>query len=134
MLVDELAKRDGHLLLDCAGVVDVTRDTEQFGALVAITTEGGEPTSATADDGGRNSDSLNVGDGGWATKEADGSREWRLQARLAWLALKRLDKRGLLATDVRTHPAMEENIEVIAGTACILADQAGLVCLLNGAL
>ena len=39
VLVNELAERDRHLLLDGAGVVDVTRDTEELSTGVALATE-----------------------------------------------------------------------------------------------
>jgi len=43
VFVDELPEGDAHLLLDCAGVVDMARNTEELGALVALSTEAGEP-------------------------------------------------------------------------------------------
>jgi hypothetical protein len=92
VLVNKLTERDGHLLLDGARVVDVTRDTEELGASVTLTAELVEPVGTTADDRRGDSDSLDVGDSGRASEYTNGSREWRLQARLAGLALKRLDE------------------------------------------
>lgn len=134
VLVDQLLKGDGHLLLDGSGVVDVTGDTEKLGTSVALTTERVEPTGATAENCRGNGDSLNVGDGRRAAEDTDGSRERRLQTGLAGLALERLDKGGLLTADVGAHSTVEEDVEVVARSASVLADQAGLVCLLDGAL
>jgi hypothetical protein len=134
VLVDELAERDGHLLLDGGGVVDVTRDTEELGTSVALTAERVEPTSTATDDSRGDSDGLDVGDGGRATEDTNGSREWRLQAGLAGLALERLDERGLLTADVSAHTTVDVDIEVVARAASVLADQTGLVSLLDGAL
>lgn len=39
VLVNELTERDGHLLLDSAGVVDVARNTEELSTGVALATE-----------------------------------------------------------------------------------------------
>lgn len=134
VLVNKLAERDGHLLLDGCGVVDVARDTEELGASVTLATERVEPVGATADNRGCDSDSLNVGDGGRATEDTNGSREWRLQAGLAGLALERLNERSLLTADVCAHTTVDVDIEVVAGAASVLADKTGLVSLLDGAL
>jgi hypothetical protein len=134
VLVDELAERDGHLLLDGGGVVDVARDTEELGTGVTLATERVEPTSTATDDGGGDSDGLDVGDGGRATEDTDGSREWGLQAGLAGLALERFDEGGLLTADVSAHTTVDVDVKVVAGTASVLADQTGLVSLLDGAL
>lgn len=134
VLVDKLAKRDGHLLLDSGGVVDVARDTEELGTGVALATERVEPTSTATDDGRGDSNGLDVGDGGRATEDTNASREWGLQAGLAGLALERLDEGGLLTTDVGAHTTVDVDVKVVAGTASVLANQTGLVSLLDGAL
>ena len=46
MPLDQLLERDGHLLLNRAGVVDVSRNVEKLGAGVPGASEGGEPSSA----------------------------------------------------------------------------------------
>jgi hypothetical protein len=115
-------------------VVDVARDTEELGTGVTLATERVEPTSTATDDGGGDSDGLDVGDGGRATEDTDGSREWGLQAGLAGLALERFDEGGLLTADVSAHTTVDVDVKVVAGTASVLADQTGLVSLLDGAL
>jgi len=134
VLVDELAERDGHLLLDGGRVVDVAGDTEELGTSVALATERVEPASTATDDGRGDSDGLDVGDSGRATKDTNGSREWGLQAGLAGLALERLNEGGLLATDVSAHTTVDVDVKVVARSASVLADQTGLVGLLDGAL
>lgn len=134
VLVDELAKRNGHLLLNGARVVDVTRDTEELGASVTLTTERVEPVGTTADDRRSDGNGLDVGDSGRASEDTDGGREWRLQAGLAGLALEGLNEGGLLTADVCTHTTVNVDVEVVARAARVLANETGLVSFLDGAL
>lgn len=82
----------------------------------------------------RDSDGLDVGDGGGAAEDADVGREGRLEARLALLALQRLDQRRLLAADVGAGAAVDEHVKVVARTAGVLADQTLFVRLVDGDL
>jgi hypothetical protein len=61
VLVNQLTQRDGHLLLNSAGVVDMARDTEQLGTLVSLTAEASKPASSSSADSRGNSNSLDVG-------------------------------------------------------------------------
>lgn len=92
VLVNKLAERDRHLLLDSAGIVDVARDTEELGTRVALATERVEPVGTAANDRRGDSDGLDVGNSRRATEDTDGSREWGLQTGLSGLALKRLNE------------------------------------------
>ena len=60
VFLDEFLEGDAHLLFDGAGVVDVSRDAEQFGALVSLTAKGTEPACASAANRRRNCDSLHI--------------------------------------------------------------------------
>lgn len=132
--VDQLAQGDRHLLLDSAGVVDVSGDTEKLGTSVALTAERREPAGATTHDGGGDGDSLDVGDGTGAAEETDSSGERGLKTGLAGLTLDGLDEGGLLTTDVGAHTTVDVDVEVVAGTAGVLADQASLVGLVDSPL
>lgn len=134
VLLDQLLQRDRHLFLNCAWVVDVSGDTEELGTRVALATELVEPVGTTTDDGWCDGDGLDVGDCRWATEKTNGSWEWWLQTRLAWLTLKRLDEGGLLTTDVGTHTTVNVDVKVVSRSAGVLSDQTVLVGLLNGAL
>ena len=134
MAIDELAKWNRHFLLDGARVVDVAGDAEELGAGVALASKRVEPRGAAAADGRRHSDGLDVGDGRGTAEEADGGREGRLQSRLARLAFERFDERGFFAANVGAHAAVDEDVKVIAGSAGVLADEAGFVGFLDGAL
>ena len=70
MPVDKLSQRNGHFLLNGAGVVDMAGDAEKFGPSVVGPTEGGEPTGASSHDGGADSDCFDVGDGGGAVENS----------------------------------------------------------------
>ena len=134
MLLNEVLERNTHLLLYDARVVDVAANAEQLGALITGTTETCEPWSTATANGWGDSDSLNVGDGGRAAEETNVGGEWRLQTRLALLALQTLDERSLLSTHVRTRPAMDIHVKVVSGPARVLADEPGLVGLVDGLL
>ena len=122
--LDHLLERHRHLLLDGARVVHVSGDVEELRPGVPGAAEAGEPVSAAAADGGRHGHGLDVGDGGGAAEDADVSGEWRLQSRLALLALEGLDERGLLAADVGAGAAVHEDVKVVAGAAGVLAQEA----------
>ena len=134
MLLDEVLEWNAHLLLDDTWVVDMTGDAEQLSTLIPCPTEASEPWRSTSADGRGDRDSLDVGDSCWATEEPDVGGEWGLETWLALLALEGLDERGLLAANVRTSTAVEVNIERVASAAGILAEEAGLVCLIDGLL
>jgi hypothetical protein len=87
VLLDKLAERNRHLLLDSARVVDHPRDTEELGALVSLTAKAGKPASSSSADGRGDSDRLDVGNGRRASEKTDSSRERGLETGLARLAL-----------------------------------------------
>jgi len=60
-----------------------------------------------------------------------GGGERRLEARLALLALQALEQRGLLTADISAGAAVHVDVVVKAGIAGVLADQSGLVSLLD---
>src|SRR3546814_5740625 len=51
-------------------------------------------------------------------------RKWRLEARLALLALEAFEHRGLFAADIGARAAMDEDVEIIARAARVLAEEA----------
>ena len=53
--------------------------------------------------------------------------ERRLQARVAALALERVEQRGLLAADVGAGAAVDDQLHLLAGAEHVLAEEAGLV-------
>lgn len=67
--LNELLQRDGHLLLHSAGVVDMTRDVEQFSSRVSLSAEACKPGSSTTTDGRRHRHRLHVSNSRWATED-----------------------------------------------------------------
>ena len=51
MFLDQRLERDGHGLLNSAGVVDIARDVEELGARVALAAEAGKPRPSPPTDG-----------------------------------------------------------------------------------
>jgi hypothetical protein len=71
----------------------------------------------------RNRDGFDVVDRGRAAIKARTSRERRLEARLALLAFQAFDHRGFFAADIGARAAVDEDVEIIARAAGVLADQ-----------
>lgn len=114
MLLNQLTERDRHLLLDCAGVVDVTRDTEQLGSGVTGTAKASEPGTTATQDGGGDGNGLDVGDSGGAAEKTDISGEWGLQSGLTSLSFDGLNQSGLLTANISTSTAVNVNIEFVS--------------------
>ena len=76
---------------------------------------------------------FDIVDRGRAAVEARAGRERRLQPRLALLALQAFEHRGLFAADVGARAAVDEQVEIIARSGGILAEQAGGIGLGDGA-
>jgi hypothetical protein len=128
---DQLLERDAHLLFDIARLLDVPGDAEDLGAGVLGPAEAGPPGRATAQNLGCDGDGLDVVDRRGAAVEAHGGGERRLEARLTLLAFQALEQRGLLAADVGAGTAVDVDVVVKAGVAGVLADQPGLVGLVD---
>ena len=103
----------------------------QFGAGIVRSPDRGEPGGAAPHDVGGDRDRLDVVHRRRAAVQADIRRERRLQPRHALLAFQALQQRGLFAADIGAGAVMDVEVEVIAGSAGVLADQAGLVGLVD---
>lgn len=134
MTVDKLSQRDAHLLLHSDGVVNVPRNAEEFGARVLGSPETIEPGGTTTHNRGAHRDSLNVGDRGGAAVNASIGWKWWLETGATRLAFERLDEGGLLPTDVGAGARVHVDVEVEAGVAGVLAEEALRVGLVDSAL
>lgn len=90
--VNQLTKRDAHLFLNSDGIVDMTTNTEELGALILVTAEASEPRSTSPHNGRYDRHSLHISNGSGATVETSIGWEWRLQAGAAGLALEAFDQ------------------------------------------
>ena len=93
--------------------------------------EAGEPLRALAQDRRHRGEALRVVDRGGLAVQAEVRRERRLEARLALLALERLEQRGFLAADVGAGADERVEVEVDAGAQHVPAEQARRVGLLE---
>lgn len=132
--LDQLLQGDGHLLLDGDGPVHVARDAEQLGPRVVLPAEGREPLGPAAQDGRGHGHRLDVGHRGRAAVQPDVGREGRLEARLALLALERLDEGRLLAADVGPRAVVDVQVEGDPGPADVLSEESHRVRLADGPL
>ena len=89
---------------------------------------------AVAHDAGHRRDRLDVVDHRRRGVQAGDGGERRAQPRLAATALERVEQRGLLAADVGAGARVHGDVEVVAGAVDVLAEVAGEVGLLDGAL
>ena len=71
-------------------------------------------SGAAAQDGRDDRDDLDIVDRRRAAVEARARREWRLQPRLALLALEAFEHRRFFAADVGAGAAVDEQVEVVA--------------------
>eukprot|EP01139_Manchomonas_bermudensis_P011216 Amastigsp_a342364_35.p2 type:complete len:301 gc:universal Amastigsp_a342364_35:929-27(-) len=109
-------------------------DAEELGATVVGRAKARKPVAAAPPDRGRHGNGLDVRHGRGAAPGADVGGERRLEARLALLALERLDEGGLFAADVGAHPAVGVDVERVARAARVLSQEPRLVRLGNGAV
>ena len=103
----------------------MAREAIDLSAGVTRPANAGKPSGTAPQNRRHHRDRLDVVDRRRAAVEADLRREWRLQARLALLALQALEQRGLLAADVGAGAAMEVDVVVPPRPAGVLADQPG---------
>src|SRR5712671_5538801 len=113
MALDQLPHRDAHFLFDIARLLDMAGDAEDLGSGVARPAEASEPGGTALQDGRRGGDGLDIVDGGRATIKADGRREGRLEARLAFFAFQAFEESGLLAADIGAGTAVQVDVVII---------------------
>src|SRR5690606_18337876 len=115
VLFDELAHRDADGRLVDAGLLHVTRDAIEPRATVAGETAPRGPGLATdVDDVRDGRDRLDVVDDRRHAEGALDRRKGRLEARLAALALERLQQRCLFAADVRARARVDVHVDLVA--------------------
>ena len=110
-------------------------DTEKIDRAAGIRrAEAREPLRTLAQDGGHGGEALRVVDGGRRAVEAERGRERRLEARLAGLALERIQQRRFFAADVGAGADERVDVHVDAAALDVLAEQAGRVRFLRAPL
>jgi hypothetical protein len=129
--VDQLAKWNTHLLLNCNWVVNMPTDAEKLCSLVLISTKPGEPRSSSSHYGRDDRDSLNVCHSRRAPIQTGVSWEGRLQSGSAWLALKALNQSRLFSADICSGARLDVNIEIVATSASIFANEALSISFIN---
>ena len=134
MLLDQLFKWNAHRLFNHAGLFDMPADLEQLGASVVLTPEAAEPSGPAPQDRWNHRNALNIVHRGRTAIQASACRERRLQARLAFLALKAFDHRGLFTANVCASAPVHEHVKVIARAAGILANQTRIIGFVDGRL
>ena len=132
--VDDVAHGHAQLDLVVAGLLHVARDRDDLGAGRLAHAQALEPLGAVLDDQRRVAQRLDVVDQRRPLVEALVGGERRLQARVAALALERVEQRGLLAADVGALAAVDHEVEGVLGAEDALAEVALGVGLLDGRL
>ena len=115
--LEQVRERDAERHLEVAGLRDVAGDREDHRAARVRRPEAREPLRALAQDRRHRGEALRVVDRGRLAVQAEVGRERRLEARLALLALERLEQRGFLAADVGAGADERVEVEVDAGAA-----------------
>ena len=123
--LDQVAQRRPELDLVDARPRDVAGQAEQLRPGRALGADPGERLAALEHDERHVGQRLDVVDDGRLAEQADLDRERRLVARLAALALDRLEERRLLAADVGAGAAPELDVEGEARAEDVGAEEAG---------
>ena len=131
-VLDQHPGRDAELDLVVAGPLHVAGDRGDLGARRLLGAEALEPVGARGDDVRGVGERLDVVDQRRPVVETLHGRERRLEARVAALALQRVEQRRLLAADVGAGAAVDDELHLLAGAEHVLAEEAGLVGLLDG--
>ena len=97
---EQIGERNAQRHFEIAGLVDVAGDREDHRAARVLRPQLGKPLRAPAQDGRHRGVALRVVDRGRHAVQAESGRKRRLEARLAGLALERIEQRRLLAADV----------------------------------
>ena len=126
MVVDDLPERRPHRQLVGPRTDDVAGDAEELRAGALLGTDRAEPVGTPQHDVRHAGERLDVVDDRRAAEEAMRRGKWRLDARVAALALERFDEAGLLPADVGPGPAMHPHVEVESGAEDVLAEEARL--------
>ena len=110
----------------------MAREAEQLGPGRALGPDPGEGLAAVGHDAQDVGQRLDVVDDRRLAEQPDLDRERRLVARLAALALDRLEERRLLAADVGAGAAPELDVEGEARAQDVVAEEAGLAGTVDG--
>src|SRR5690606_17224037 len=113
------------------GPVDAAAQREDLGAGAVLRAELPVAFRAMLEDVGHVGQRLDVVDHGRLAVQTDVRRERRADARLAALALQRLEQRGFLAADVSTRAAVGVDLAAPARAEDVLPDEAFLPRLLD---
>src|SRR6185369_10196212 len=121
---EQLAQRGAEVHLVHARRVHRAGDAEQLRAGGAPRPDRGERGTADREDLQDVVERLHVVDDRGPSEQAADARERRLVARLAAVALDRVEQRGLLAADVRAGAAAQLYVEREAGPEHVGAEEA----------
>ena len=136
VVLEQLAGADAERQFPQAGVLHLAGEAHQLGAHVfaAGAGQGLVPVHAVADDGRHVAQRLHVVHAGRLTPDADGGREGRFGTRVGAAAFQRVDQRGLFAADVAAGTGVDEQLEIEAAAEDVLAEQAGGLGFVDGAV
>ena len=132
-VVDEGLERRAQRHLHQAGVVDLADQREDLGAGALGAAGLGEPGRALGHDGRDVVPGLDVVDVGGLAPQALLRRERRTRPGPSGVAFERGDQRGLFAADERARAFHQLDVEVEAAAQDVVAQQAVLARLLDGA-
>ncbi len=136
VVLEQLAGRDAERQLPQAGVLHLAGEAHQLGAHVfaARAGQGLVPVDTVGDDRRHVAQGLDVVHAGRLAPHADGGGEGRLGARVGATAFQRVDQRGFFTADVATGASVDEQLEVEAAAEDVLAQQAGGLGFIDGAI
>src|SRR5262249_7015661 len=121
--LEQILERNAERELEIGGLLDVSGDGKDHRTGRVLRTELYEPLPALAQDARHRGQALGVVDRRRRTVQTKVGRERRLEARLAGLALERVQHRCLLAADVRARADKRVDVEVDPAASDVFAEE-----------
>src|SRR5260370_27896384 len=104
---------------------------EKTSSFTLLSPKRGIPFDSSCDNRRKSRKRLTVIDHGRATIETNDCREGRFETWVATTAFERFHERTLLAADIGSRTAMDDDIQVIAAIQDVLTDQTTVICFLH---
>ncbi len=136
VVFEQLARGNAEWQFPQAWVLHLAGEAHQFGAMVFAAFAGQRlvPVVAVGDDGRDIAQGFDVVHARRLAPHANGGREGRLGARVGAAAFQRVDQRGFFTADVAAGAGVHEQLEIETAAQDILAQQAGGLGFIDGAV
>ena len=134
MSLNQFLQRNGHFFLNCAWIVDMAWDVEQLSPTIPVSSKGWKPLCSPPQNTWSDGNGFNIVDCRRTSKDSNISRKWRLESWFSLFPFDWFNERRFLATNIGTSTSMDEDVEVVSRSTCILSNESSFVSFLDGDL